>query len=185
MSGHNRWSQIKARKGSADQKRGQLFSKLLKAISIAAKQEPNPNFNPRLRSVVEKAKENNVPNENIERAISKASQEKDLEELTLEAYGPEKTAMIIEVITDNRNRTIGEIRNLLAENGAKMADQGSVLWAFDPPAGGAAGGTAGGSGEWKAKFPQPISEDAKQKLQTLVSKLEEHEDVQRVVTNAN
>lgn len=76
MSGHSKWSQIKHKKGAADQKRGQLFSKLLKAISAAAKTDPNPQFNPRLRSTIEKAKENNVPQENIERAIKKATEEK-------------------------------------------------------------------------------------------------------------
>lgn len=172
MSGHNKWSQIKGKKGVADQKRGLLFSKLLKAIAVAAKQEPNPTFNPRLRTAVETARQSNVPNENIERAISKASEEKELEELTLEAYGPEKSAIIIEIITDNRNRTINEIRILLNENNAKMADQGSVLWAFEKS-----------GAEWKPKFPQPISKDTKQKLRDLVAKLEEHEDVQKVITN--
>ncbi|MBI3046198.1 MAG: YebC/PmpR family DNA-binding transcriptional regulator [Candidatus Harrisonbacteria bacterium] len=77
MSGHNKWSQIKNQKGAADKKRGQLFSKLLKAISVAAKNEPNPDFNPRLRSAIEKAKENNVPKEKIERAIARAAEEKN------------------------------------------------------------------------------------------------------------
>lgn len=174
MSGHNKYSQIKHRKEAQDKKKSAAFSKLLRAISITAKHEPNPDFNPRLRSAIEKAKENNVPNENIQRAISKASEEKDLEELSLEAYGPEKAALIIEVITDNKNRTISEIRTLLAENGAKMADQGSVLWAFEKS-----------GGEWQAKFPQPVPKDAKQKLANLVAKLEEHEGVQRVVTNVS
>src|SRR3989344_9395701 len=104
MSGHNKWSQIKNQKGAADKKRGQLFSKLLKAISIAAKTEANPQFNPRLRSVMEKAKEFNVPQDNIERAVSKASETKNLEDITVEAYGPEGAALIIEGITDNTNR---------------------------------------------------------------------------------
>ncbi len=172
MSGHNKWSQIKGKKGVTDQKRGVLFSKLLRAISVAAKQNPKPDANPRLRSAIEKAKENKVPLENIERAISKASEEKDLEELLIEAYGPEKVGILIEAITDNSNRTISEIRHLLDENGAKMATQGSVLWSFEKT-----------GMEWKAKFQQPISDAGKQKLQELVSKLEEREDVQRVITN--
>lgn len=177
MAGHSHWKQIKQQKGAADQKRGQLFSKLLRAIAIAAKTEPNPDFNPRLRSAIEKARENKVPNENIVRAVSKASEAKDLEEVTIEAYGPEKAAIIIEAITDNKNRTISEIRTLLNNNGAKMADQGSVLWAFDPP--------TGGNNEWRAKFPQPISPEGKQRLEELVKKLEEHDDAQRVITNAS
>lgn len=172
MSGHSHWKQIQRQKGAADQKHGQVFSKLLKTISIAAKTEPNPNFNPRLRTAIETAKANKVPNENIERAIKGASENKNLEELTIEAYGPEKSAIIIEAITDNKNRTVSELRHLLNENGAKMAGPGSVLWSFEKK-----------DGQWTAKFQQPISEEAKQKLQLLVSKIEEHEDVQKVITN--
>src|SRR3989344_8899884 len=119
MSGHNKWSQIKNQKGAADLKRGRLFSKLLKAISIAAKTEPNPNFNPRLRSAIEKAEENNVPKDNIERAINKAKEEKNLEDIVVEAYGPEGSAIIIEGITDNKNRAISEIKHILTEQGGK------------------------------------------------------------------
>lgn len=172
MSGHNRWSQIKNQKGAADKKRGQLFSKLLKAISIAAKTEANPQFNPRLRSAIEKAEENNVPRENIERAISKASEEKNLSEVIIEAYGPEGSAIIIEGITDNSNRTVSEIKHLLNENEAKMANPGSVLWSFEKT-----------NDEWSAKFPQTISDVAKEKLRSLVVVLEEREDVQNVITN--
>lgn len=172
MSGHNKWSQIKNQKGAADKKRGQLFSKLLKAIAIAAKTEPNSKFNPRLRSAIEKAKENNVPQENIERAISRASEEKNLEDLIIEAYGPEGAQLLIEAVTDNRNRTISEIKHILTENGAKIANPGSVLWAFQKIESG-----------WQAKFPQTISADAKEKLGQLITALEEHEDVQKITTN--
>src|SRR3989338_3436736 len=150
MSGHSKWKQIQHKKGAADLKRGRIFSKLLRAISIAAKTEPNPQFNPRLRSAIEKAKENNVPADNIERAVSKASEQKNLEDVTIEAYGPEGAALIIQAITDNTNRTVNEIRNILNERGAKMATPGSVLWAFNAQ-------TAGGQ-EYAAKFPQPISD---------------------------
>ena len=176
MSGHSHWKQIQQKKGTADIKRGQIFSKLLAAISIAARNEPNPDFNPRLRSAVEKAKENQVPLDNIERAIKKASETKNLEEIIVEAYGPEKVAIIIEGITDNKNRSISEIRTILNENGAKMAEQGSVLWSFDPP--------AGGNHEWIAKFKQAISDDGKQKIAALIEKLEGHNDVQKVTTNS-
>lgn len=174
MSGHNKWSQIKNQKGVADKKRGQLFSKLLKAISIAAKTEANPQFNPRLRSAIEKAKESNVPQDNIERAVSKASEEKDLEDVVVEAYGPEGVALIIEAITDNTNRTISELKHLLTENNAKIANPGSVLWSFEKSVAG-----------WKAKFPQAISETAKQQVAALVDALEEHDDVQNVITNSS
>ena len=172
MSGHSKWSQIKHQKGAADLKRGQLFSKLLKAVAIAAKTEPNPQFNPRLRSAIEKAEKNNVPQKNIDRAIHKAEEEKNLEDLLIEACGPEGTQLIIEAITNNRNRTISEIKHLLNEQGGKMADLGSILWAFQKI-----------SANWQPKFPKTISEAIKEKLTNLISALEEHEDVQKIITN--
>lgn len=183
MSGHNKWSQIKDRKEAQDKKRGAVFSKLLAAIAVAAKQNPKPDANPRLRSAIEKAKENKVPLENIERAINKASEGKDLQEVLIEAYGPEGVGILIEAITDNSNRTISEIRHLLDENGAKMATQGSVLWSFEQTAD-ERGLDADSRGRWKAKFPQPISPEGKQKLQELVKLIEEHDDIQKVTTNA-
>ncbi len=172
MSGHNKWSQIKNQKGAADKKRGLLFSKVLKAIAIAAKTEANPQFNPRLRSAIETAKAANVPLDNIERAISKASEEKELEDVVIEAYGPEGVALIIEGITDNTNRTISEIKHLLIEHNAKIANPGSVLWSFEKI-----------NSEWKAKFPQIVSETAKQQIAALVEALDGHGDVQQIATN--
>jgi len=184
MAGHSKWSQIKNKKGITDQKRGALFSKLLKAIAIAARTNPDPQFNPRLRSMIEKAKAANVPNENIERAIKKSSEEKNLEEVVIEAYGPGKSALIIEGITDNKNRTIHEIRHILEEKGAKMGEPGSVLWSFEQNAD-SRGLDADSRGNWQAKYKQSISEEAKKKLQELIAKLEEHNDVQKVITNSN
>ena len=178
MSGHNKWSQIKNKKGVADIKRGRVFSKILRAISIAAKAEPNPQFNPRLRTAIETAKTNLVPLDNIERAINKASEQKDLSEMVIEAYGPEGSAIIIEAITDNTNRTISEVKKILNDHGAKFANQGSVLWAFDAPIKGNAEATT-----WKAKFPQKISDDSKNKVERLIEALDEHDDVQNIMTN--
>ncbi len=169
MSGHNKWSQIKNQKAATDKKRGQIFSKILKAIAIAAKTEPNPQFNPRLRSAIETAKSANVPQDNINRAISKASEEKSMEDIVVEAYGPEGVSLIIEGITDNTNRSISEIKHLLTENGAKIATPGSVLWAFEKNADG-----------WQPKFPAEISEEGKKKVSDLIEALEEHDDVQNV-----
>jgi YebC/PmpR family DNA-binding regulatory protein len=172
MAGHSKWAQIKHKKASTDQRRGVLFSKLLNAISIAARQEPNPEFNPRLRTAIEKAKESQVPRENIERAIKKATEIESLEEILIEAYGPEKTAIIIEGITNNKNRSINEIRTLLNENDAKMANQGSVLWLFEKK-----------DNEWQPKFKQSVSEEGKKNLNALIEKIEEHGDIQRIITN--
>ena len=175
MSGHSKWSQIKHKKGIADQERGRLFSKLLNAVAVAARDDPNPDFNPRLRAAVLEARAANVPSENIERAIKKSREEKNLEDVVIEAYGPEKAALIIEGVTDNKNRTIAEVKKILADHEAKIAHPGSVLWLFDPP--------AGGSGARQAKFKQPISESAKTEIEALIQKLEEREDVEKVVTN--
>lgn len=176
MSGHSHWAGIKHKKGVADQKRGLVFSKLLNAISIAAKTETNPQFNPRLRTAIEKAQQNNVPKDNIERAIKRASEQKDLEELIIEAYGPEGSAILVEAITDSRNRTISEIKKILSDNNAKFSEQGSVKWAFES--------LNGDEGIiWQVKFKQEISEEAKQKLQELIDKIEERDDVQKIYTN--
>lgn len=175
MSGHSKWSQIKHQKSITDKKKAVVFSKHLRAISTAAKTEPNPDFNPRLRSAIEAAKADNVPNDNIARAIAKASEEKPMEELVIEAYGPEGVALIIDALTDNRNRTIAEIKHLLSEHDGKMGAMGSVQWAFEPAQYGE---------ERKAKFPQTISDAGAEKLGRLVDALEDHPDVQRVSTNA-
>ena len=174
MAGHSKWKQIKEKKGVADKKRAILFSKLLKLIAVAATTEQNPDFNPRLRSAIETAKQNSVPKENIDRAIAKAREEKNLEELIIEGYGPEKVAIIVEVITNNRNRSTNEIRNIFAESGGKMGEMGSAKWAFEMPSQG---------GTWQPKFTQSVSAEGKTKLEEIVTALEAHEDVQRVITN--
>ncbi|MEK7195335.1 MAG: YebC/PmpR family DNA-binding transcriptional regulator [Patescibacteria group bacterium] len=176
MSGHSHWAGIKHKKEATDQKRGKVFSKLLTAISAAAKSEPNPDFNPRLRTAVAKAKEASVPSKNIERAIKKASETgSGLEELSFEAYGPGGVAIIIEAISDNRNRTVAEVKKILNESGGKWAESGSVRWAFE---------RGNDYGEWKPKFPQKISDGDKKKIDGLVLALEEHNDVQKIYTNA-
>lgn len=179
MSGHSKWSQIKHQKGITDKKRGQLFSKLSTAITAAAKNEPNPQFNPRLRSAIEKARGLQMPNDNIERAIKKASDKnQSLEEIMCEAYGPGSAALIIEAITDNRNRTIPEMKKILHDHNGKWGESGSVLWAFEQKTDDL------GDRVWQPKFSQNISEEDKKKLETLIEALEEHDDIQRVFTNA-
>lgn len=177
MSGHNKWSQIKHQKNAADQKRGQLFSKLLNAISIAAKIDPNPNFNPRLKAAIEKAKNANVPSDNITRAIKRASEKNiAIEEITLEAYGPGGSAMLIIAITDNKNRTIPEIKKVLANHGAKFAEPRSVTWAFEKK-------VENEEISWKAKFPQALNQEDRNKLSQLTEYLLSRDDVQKVYSN--
>ncbi|MEK7555028.1 MAG: YebC/PmpR family DNA-binding transcriptional regulator [Patescibacteria group bacterium] len=173
MSGHSKWHQIKHKKGATDQKRGALFSKLVKAISVAARDNPSPDTNPRLRTMIEKAKQANVPNENIERAMKRSSEAKELEEVTIEAYGPDKVALIIIAVTDNQNRTIAEVKAIITKHGAKPAHQGSVLWSFTKT-----------DGEWHPSFTQPPTPEGQTKLDALIADLEAHDDVSSVVTNA-
>jgi len=177
MSGHSHWAGIKHKKEATDQKRGRVFSKLLKAVTAAARGEPNPDFNPRLRTAIFKAREAKVPNDNIERALKKASDPGEkLEELVLEAYGPGGAALLIEAVSDNRNRTVAEVKSVLTKGGGKWAEAGSVRWAFDPP--------AEPGGGWRAKFPQELSPADKENLLKLISELETQEDIQKIFSSA-
>jgi YebC/PmpR family DNA-binding regulatory protein len=135
MSGHSKWSTIKRQKGVADAQRGQLFTKLAKEIIIAAKQGgPDPTSNFRLRLAVAKARESNMPADNIDRAIKRATggaEGEELLEITYEGYGPAGTALIVEAVTPNRNRTVAEVRNVFARTGGSLGETGSVGWNFE------------------------------------------------------
>jgi YebC/PmpR family DNA-binding regulatory protein len=134
MSGHSKWHTIKHKKGVADAKRGQMFTKLIKEISISARLGGgDPEANPRLRTVILKAKASNMPRDNIERAIKKGTGELEgvsYEEILYEAYGPGGVAMLIDVLTDNKNRAAAEIRNLLNKGGGSLGAAGSVSYLF-------------------------------------------------------
>jgi len=136
MAGHSKWVNIKHRKMAQDAKRAAVFTKLTKNITLAAKNGGNPETNFALRLAIEKAKQANVPKENIERAIKRGTGElKDstaIEEIVYEAYGPGQIAMLIKVATDNRNRTLSEIKNILNKNGGKFVEGGGVSWQFEP-----------------------------------------------------
>lgn len=134
MAGHNKWSKIKRGKAITDAKRGNAFSKLAKEITLAAKSGGgSPDMNARLRSAIQAARAANVPNDNIDRAIKKGTGEiagAALEEILYEAYGPGGVAMMIEIVTDNRNRSANDIRTLLSKNNGTFADSGSVAYLF-------------------------------------------------------
>src|SRR5438105_6125418 len=133
MSGHNRWSKIKHTKAASDAKKSKGWTKLLKEIAVAAKGGGDPAGNARLRTAVDKARASNVPNDTIKRSIQKGSGElgaETYEELVYEVYGPGGTAVVVEILTDNRNRTAGEIRKLLERANGKLAASGSVLYLF-------------------------------------------------------
>jgi YebC/PmpR family DNA-binding regulatory protein len=134
MSGHSKWSTIKRKKGAEDAKRGKLFTRLARDITIAARNGGDPTANPTLRTAIEKARGANMPKDNIERAIKKGTGELEggaLEEITYEAYGPHGIPILIKCLTDNRNRTLAEVRRVFNRQGGNMAEAGAVSWMFD------------------------------------------------------
>ena len=134
MSGHNKWSKIKHTKAITDARKGKVFSKIAKTIVVAARKGGDPGMNSTLRLAIDKAKAVNMPNDNIERAIKKGTgkgKEKQLEEITYEAYGPNGIPLMIETITDNKNRTLSEIRHILSRNNGRLGETGSVKWMFN------------------------------------------------------
>ncbi len=135
MSGHSKWSTIKRKKGAADAKRGKIFTKLIREIATAARLGgPDPAGNPRLRLVVDKARAANMPKDNIERAIQKGAGGGDseaYEEVVYEGYGPGGTAILLETLTDNRNRTVSEVRHVLTKNGGNLGSSGCVAYLFE------------------------------------------------------
>ncbi len=134
MSGHSKWSKIKRQKGVTDVRRGLVFTKLSREITVAARHGADPESNFRLRLVVQTARDSNMPMENVERAIKKGAggeEGANLVEMTLEGYGPNGVAIIVEAVTDNRNRTLPEVRNFFSRNGGSLSDTGSVAWIFE------------------------------------------------------
>lgn len=135
MSGHSKWSTIKHKKAATDAKRAQIFTKLAREVSAAARAGgPDPDMNAALRLAVQRAKDSNMPNDNIKRAIERGAGGGDgeaLQEIQYEAYGPAGTAILMQTVTDNRNRTVADIRSLLTRNGGTLAENGTVGWQFD------------------------------------------------------
>jgi len=134
MSGHNKWTQIKRQKGTNDAKKSKIFAKLSKVITVTARNGGDPDSNPALRIAVEKAKQVNMPSDNIEKAIKKGTGELaggNIEEVLYEAYGPASIALIIEGATDNNNRTVSEVKHILSQNSGRLGETGSVQWMFD------------------------------------------------------
>jgi YebC/PmpR family DNA-binding regulatory protein len=134
MSGHSKWATIKHKKAATDAKRGKIFTKIIRELSIAARSGgTDPNSNPRLRTAIAAAKNENMPNDNIERAIARGAgtmEGEQLEEVIYEGYGPGGVGMLVEVVTSNRNRSAGELRHLFSKNGGNMAETGAVGWMF-------------------------------------------------------
>src|SRR3989344_2956448 len=171
MSGHNKWSQIKDKKSKTDQGRAQLFSKMANAISIAARGNPDPKFNAALRRAIDQARKHNMPQVNIERAIHRVADVCALEELLIEAYGQEGIGILIEAATDNRNRTLPEVRLILKEHDIKVAEPGALMWAFKKDDDG-----------YVPKFGNSISGEAVEAINKLIGALENHPDVKAIYT---
>ncbi len=175
MSGHNKWSKIKRQKEKTDGQKSKIFGKLVKMITAEAKKANGDRNAPGVRTAVDKAKAANVPNDNIERAIKKFSEGgATMESITYEAYGPGGCGIIIEALTDNRNKAVAEIKHILSEQGFSIAGIGSVTWAFERLP----------SMEWNATTTIPLSDEDGEKLGELVDALEENDEVQEVYTNA-
>jgi len=177
MSGHNKWAQIKHKKAITDSKKSKIFSKLVRFISVEAKLSGGKD-SPGLRTAIEKAKKVNMPAENIERAIKKASEPgASMETITYEAYGPGGVGIIIETLTDSKNRTAQDIKHILVKNGFNLAGIGSVVWSFVKEK------TPEGL-IWKPTTLISASDADLELLDKLIEELEENDDVQDVYTNA-
>jgi len=174
MSGHSHWATIKRKKQAEDIKRGKVFSKLGRAISVAARQGGgDPEKNPTLRTAIDKARSYNMPKENIERAVERGTgggEGEGLVEATYEGYGPEGVAFMIKVLSDNKNRTLAEIRKIFETHGGRVGEAGSAAYIFTDPE--------------NPTFTIPVTEPEKaKKVLGLANALDEHDDVQDVYSN--
>jgi YebC/PmpR family DNA-binding regulatory protein len=174
MSGHNKWSKIKHQKAATDAKKSQVFSKYVRLITSESKKAKGDVNSPALAVVIEKARKENMPKDVIDRAIKKGTESGggNMEAITYEAYGPGGSAIIIEVLTDNRNKAAQEVRAILARNETGLAAVGAASWAFEKK-----------EREWIPKTTTELQDSDLEKLEKLVDDLENNEDVQAVFTN--
>ena len=175
MSGHNKWTQIKRQKGANDKAKSDLWGKIGKRIAVESKKANGDVNSPSLRAIIETAKKANMPKDTVERAVAKgiSADASTLEQITYETYGPGGAAILIDTVTDSRNRTAQEIKHLLTENGLALAAQGSATWAFEKT----------GEG-WNPKTMVPLSDADNEKLLQVLEKIDSHADVENVYTNA-
>lgn len=173
MSGHNKWSKIKHKKATTDAQKSKLFGKAAKVITVESKRCGGDKDDPGLKTAIENAKSVNMPSQNIERAIQRGTDTNAavIESITYEAYGPGGCAILIDTLTDNRNRTAQEIRHILAEHNTTISAPGSASWAFTRK-----------NGEVTANQTIPLSEEDTKKLETLVSDLLDQDDTKEVNT---
>lgn len=182
MAGHSKWAQIKRQKGANDAARANAWAKLGKRIVVESKKAKGDANAANVRSIIEIAKKANMPKSNIERALDKASGEgAQLEEVTYEAYGPGGAAIVIDALTDSRNRTAQEIKHLLSERGLALASPGSALWAFDPIRDAS---RSNGAGKYVPRTLIKLSAEDDASLMTILEEIDAHDDVENVYTNA-
>lgn len=174
MSGHNKWSKIKHKKAAEDARKSKVFSKLSKLIASEARKADGHRDAPGLQTAIETAKKENMPKDNIERAIERGfgGESGNDEALTYELYGPGGVAMVIDILTDNRNRAAQEVRTILKDFNLELANPGAAAWAFEKE-----------NGEWKAQTTVAVGEEDKKKIDSIVEALEESDEVQKVYTN--
>lgn len=175
MAGHNKWSQIKVKKGAEDAKKSKLFSLLVRGITMEAKRSAGNRESPGLKAAIQRARDANMPLDNIERAVQKGfgGGSENFEEVMYEAYGPAGVALIITGITDNKNRTTPEIKHLLSNHGGTLGNQGSSQWAF----------TRTIDGTFKPNALISLNQEDAQKLESLIEGLDEHADIKNVYHN--
>lgn len=175
MSGHNKWSQIKHKKGASDAAKSKVWGKIAKRIIVESKIANGDTTSPTLRTWIEKAKEANMPKDNIDRAVKKgvSTDAGAMDAVTYETYGPGGAAILIAALTDNRNRTAQEIKHLLSEQGLELATPGSAAWAFKKTHEG-----------YEPATTVPLAEEDSEKLLTILEKIDAHDDVEEVFTNA-
>lgn len=175
MAGHNKWKQIKEKKGKTDAYKSKIFGRMARLITMEAKKALGNKDAPGLKSAIERARAENMPNDNIERAIKKASDSSSssLESITYEAYGPGGIAIVIEALTDNKNKAVQEIKTVLAKNNTSLSSPGSALWAFKK-----------NGNVYEPTTTVPLNEEDVPTLEKLVDELENCDEVQEVFTNA-
>jgi YebC/PmpR family DNA-binding regulatory protein len=175
MSGHNKWSKIKRQKEKTDAQKSKVFSKMAKLISTASRVAKGDITSPALRAAIDKAREFNMPADNIDRAVKKGAggDGENLESITYESYGPGGSALVIEALTTNRNKAAQEIKHILANSGFELATPGSALWAFTKT-----------NNEWVPNSKIPLSPEDENILEKLINELEENDEVQDIYTNA-
>ncbi len=177
MAGHSKWAQIKRQKAVTDGARARVFARFARLITLEAKKAAGNTNDPGLKAAIERAKKVNMPKENIERAVAKGTSKdaSSLEQVTYECYGPGGAAIIVDALTDNRNRTTQELKHLLSKNELELAAPGSALWAFQKHP----------DGSFTPHEPlTEVDASFEDALSALLSLLDEHDDVQRVFTNA-